>query len=50
MERYICQECGESFTGETDCLKHAEKYGHLTFDDAEGGEYEPLADSDILGD
>jgi len=59
MSRYQCVECGKEETGETDCLKHALKYGHKQFLDHEGqgsteieGEgipiYCPLDDPDIL--
>jgi hypothetical protein len=61
MSRYRCVECGREETGETDCLKHALKYGHKEFYDLEkvGDEtplpgvfwtpkYYPLDDPDIL--
>jgi len=48
MSRYQCVECGREETGETDCLKHALKYGHKEFLDSEGSIYCPLDDPDIL--
>lgn len=36
MSRYQCVECGREESGETDCLKHALKYGHKEFYDHEG--------------
>jgi len=58
MSRYQCVECGQEETGETDCLKHALKYGHREFYDLEADwngqrwsrppKYCPLDDPDIL--
>lgn len=59
LSRYQCIECWQEETGETDCLKHAVKYGHKAFLDREGlgnaelkahgiTVYFPLDDPDIL--
>lgn len=60
MARYQCSECGQEETGETDCLKHALKYGHKEFydfetqlcEESDGGAtaeiYRPFDDPDIL--
>ena len=51
LMRYVCRECGQEQTGETDCLKHAQKYGHEWFIDREDGGswYRPEADVELLG-
>lgn len=50
--RYKCRECGQEQSGETDCLKHAQKYGHTEFIDTErpGEWYYPEYDPELLGE
>lgn len=50
--RYQCRECGQEQSGETDCLKHAQKYGHWEFIDTErpGEWYYPEHDLELLED
>ena len=51
MYGYRCRECGQEETGETDCLKHAQKYGHREFINLETGEwYYPEYDPELLED
>ena len=50
--KFKCRECGATFNGETDCLKHANKVGHETFEDPEEGkkDYQPLKDLYLMGE
>jgi hypothetical protein len=44
---FVCLDCGQKETGETDCLKHTEKYGHTDFCDEQGHLYCPLEDDEL---
>lgn len=45
--RYTCDDCGDEFNGETDCLKHANKYDHRDFTDIDGEPYSPYSDPEL---
>ena len=45
---FICDDCGDEFNGETDCLKHADRYAHHHFKHPDGGNYNPHEDEELI--
>jgi len=44
---WTCKDCDDIFNGQTDCLKHADKYAHHEFIDPEGKDYNPYRDEEL---